>query len=213
MPLCDNIAVVSDTKRAFTMAETTYAGSTIAREQDQPHLGGNVTEGDPYTFCPHVWEYVVDRFCVASVMDLGSGIGNTAHWFFKNGLRTIAIEGLYDNVVRSCYPAICYDLTKGPVSTSVDLVHCQEVVEHIEERYLESLLASLACGRLILMTHALPGQGGYHHVNEQSMDYWVHHLSRCDYKLMVEDTNRVRDIAAKEGAVYMEKSGLVFHRK
>ena len=31
-----------------------------------------------------------------------------------------------------------HDLTKGPVVARVDLVHCQEVVEHIEERYLDN---------------------------------------------------------------------------
>jgi len=76
---------------------------------------------------------VIERFCITSVLDLGSGIGNAAFWFFKKGLQTVAIEGLPANIPYSFYPAICHDLTKGPVITKVDFVHCQEVVEHIED--------------------------------------------------------------------------------
>jgi hypothetical protein len=194
------------------MTETNYAGATIVGKQTEPHLGGNVKEGDPFTFCPRVWNYVIERFCIHSVMDLGSGIGNAANYFFGKNLRTVAVEGLIENVRESLYPAICHDLTKGPVITNVDLVHCQEVVEHIEERHLDNLLQSLACGRIILMTHALPGQSGYHHVNLQPMDYWVKHVSAQGYRLLMEDTNRVRDIAAQDGAVYVQTSGLIFHR-
>ncbi|MCC6888165.1 MAG: methyltransferase domain-containing protein [Hyphomicrobiales bacterium] len=194
------------------MNQTTYAGASIVGG-GEPHLGGNVKEGDPYTFSPRVWSYVIERFCVQSVLDLGSGIGNAADYFFRKGLRTVAVEGVVENVRESVYPAICHDLTRAPVITKVDLVHCQEVVEHIEEQFLENVLRSLACGRVILMTHALPGQTGYHHVNLQPMDYWVKHISNIGYSLMVEDTNRIRSIAQQERAVYLQNSGLLFHRK
>jgi hypothetical protein len=56
--------------------QTTYAGATIVGKESEPHLGGNVKEGDPYTFCPQVWSYVIERFGIDSVLDLGSGVGN-----------------------------------------------------------------------------------------------------------------------------------------
>jgi hypothetical protein len=192
-----------------------YLGTTVVKPSDvgREHLGGNIVEGDPFTFCPKTWAYVVERFAISSVMDLGSGGGYAADYFYCRGLKTVAVDGLYENVRASSYPAICHDLTRGPVITSVDLVHCQEVVEHIDESYLGSLLSSLACGRVILMTHALPGQGGYHHVNEQPESYWVECLEDKGYNLLVEDTARVRRIAEEEGAVYMQRSGLVFNRR
>ena len=193
--------------------QTTYAGATIVGKQDEPHLGGNVKEGDPYTFCPQVWSYVIERFGIRSVLDLGSGSGNAADWFHRHGLRTVAVEGLAENVQNSLFPAVCHDLTKAPVITDVDLVHCQEVVEHIEEQYLDHLLRSLGCGRVILMTHALPGQTGYHHVNLQTAEYWVKHLASRGYNLLIEDSNRVRRLAQQENAVYMQRSGLLFHRR
>src|SRR3990167_5574959 len=121
-----------------------YEGTDEVVNSEFVHLGGNVAQGDPLTYCPNVWNYVIDRFCVGSVMDLGSGVGHAAAWFFKKGIKTIAVEGLVGNVQKSLYPAIAHDLTMGPVTSVVDLVHCQEVVEHIEAKYLDNVLKSLA---------------------------------------------------------------------
>jgi hypothetical protein len=90
------------------------------------------------------------------------------------------------------------------------LVHCQEVVEHVEEKYLENVLASLACGKLILITAATPGQGGHHHVNEQPLEYWVDNLKRHDCEILPEDTRRVRRLAQADGALHLARTGLLF---
>lgn len=186
-----------------------YQGLTNVQDGAQAHLGGNLLEGDPYTYCPKVWDYLIGRFAVRSVLDLGSGMGYASRYFHSRGLQVLAVEGLPDNVNKSHYPCIEHDITKTPVNCRVDLVHCQEVVEHIEEKYLDNLLASLMCGRIIVMTNALPGQGGYHHVNEQPTEYWIQHLQSRGCQVLVEDSNRVRNIAASEGAVYLAKTALV----
>jgi SAM-dependent methyltransferase len=187
-----------------------YQGLTDVEDREHPHVGGNVLEGDPYTFCRNVWNYTIERFAVSSVLDLGSGIGHASHYFSSRGCKVIAVDGLRDNIARSIHPALFWDLTQSAVYCRVDLVHCHEVVEHIEERYLDNLLASLCCGKYILMTHALPGQGGYHHVNEQPTEYWVERLQARGCSLLMEDTRRVRELALADKAVYMSRSGLLF---
>jgi SAM-dependent methyltransferase len=177
---------------------------------DAPHLGGNILFGDPRTFSPNVWNYMIDRFGIESVLDVGSGLGYASRYFFRKGLQVIAVEGLAENVRGAIFPTVLHDLTKGPIETRVDLVHCQEVVEHIEEQFLENLLRSLMCGKYILMTNALPGQGGHHHVNEQPTEYWIDHLSRRGCHVLVPDTNRIRDIARAEGAPYFAATGVLF---
>ena len=177
-----------------------------------PHLGGNLRDGDPNTYAPSVWDYVIDRFAVSSVLDLGAGMGYSSQYFFKKGLKVIAVEGMKDNVDNAVYPSILHDLTEAPVSCKVDLVHCQEVVEHIEEKFVNNLLQSLACGRFILMTHAVPGQDGHHHVNCQPTEYWVEKLARLNYQLLVIDSNRVRALAGKDSAIFLAATGLVFSR-
>lgn len=187
-----------------------YAGLEVTKDNAAPHLGGSIKVGDPFTWCPSVWDYLISRFGIETAMDLGSGSGNTALYLYKKGIRIIAVEGYGPSVETSLYPAIRHDLTQAPVVTRVDLVHCQEVVEHIEEAYLENLLSSMLNGKIICMTHALPGQGGHHHVNLQPQTYWVSHLERRGALLLEEDTRRVRELAKRDEARYMAASGLVF---
>jgi SAM-dependent methyltransferase len=192
---------------------TDYKGLSFNTDITTAHLGGNVRQGDPFTYCPRVWTYLVKRFAVNSVLDLGSGLGFAAHFFHTMGQKVIAVDGLISNVENAIFPTICHDLARGPVRTKVDLVHCHEVVEHIDETHLENLLESLCTGKFLTMTHAMPGQDGYHHVNLQPPEYWISHLQRFGLIVIPEDTKRIRDLAALDGAVYMQRSGLVFGRR
>lgn len=182
----------------------------MALSGESSHLGGSVIGGDPFTWCPNVWSYVISRFAVTSAMDLGSGSGNASLWLFRKGIQVVSVDGFRDSVSTALYPAVQHDITTGPLYTKVDLVHCQEVVEHIEEQYLSNLIETLVCGKVILLTHALPGQLGHHHVNLKPSEYWIEKIENRGCKLLAEDTKRVRDIAKKEGAIYMADTGMVF---
>jgi len=190
-----------------------YDGYTSLDLKDgEKHLGGNVKQGDPHTFCPTIWNYMIDKFCLNSVMDLGSGLGYAAHYFYKKGCKVIAVEGLKINCTQALYPTVHHDLTTGPLYCNVDLVHCQEMVEHLEEKYIDNLIDTLSCGNVILMTHALPNQPGHHHVNCKPKEYWVDLLKNKGYNYLDEDTKRIRVMADKDGSIYMKQSGLVFAR-
>lgn len=187
----------------------TYTGLSGRENQNTPHLGGNVIEGDPFTYSPSVWDYLIRRFSIDSVLDLGSGMGYSSSYFHKAGLKVLAVDGMLENCMNAIYPTVQVDLTKSKVSARVGLVHCQEVVEHIEEKYLDNLLSSLTCGRFIVMTNALPGQGGYHHVNEQPTEYWIENLRKYNCEVLVEDSNRIRQLARIDNAKYLAATGLV----
>ncbi len=187
-----------------------YTGLDGMGDELEPHLGGNIAVGDPFTFCPLAWRYIVDRFGIKSVLDLGSGCGNASLFFHRLGLAVVAVDGLRANVDKAVFPTVCHDLTKGPMVTRVDLVHCQEVAEHIDQAFVDNLIDSLLCGQIIVMTHALPGQGGYHHVNLQGPEYWIELMTARGAVLLEEDTQRIRDFARRDGAPYMSATGLVF---
>ena len=188
----------------------TEEGITVLKFSDNPHLGGNALEGDPASYAPATWEYLINRFCISSVLDLGSGTGHAAEFFFRKKLKVIAVEGSLYNCVNSVYPSICHDLTKGPVKCSVDLVHCVELVEHVEERYLQNIIDSFLCGKYIAITAAQIGQGGHHHVNEQPNEYWINHLKNAGCDLLESDTSRLRRLAEKDGCAWFAKNGMVF---
>jgi SAM-dependent methyltransferase len=186
----------------------TYDGIRIYYEYG--HLGGNCMEGDPYTYAPGVWSYMIDRFCITSMLDVGSGSGHCPEYFFRKGIKAVALDGLWENVRDSVYPTVQWDITHGSFKTKVDLVHAQEVVEHIDPQYMQHLIDTLKSGRYIFMTHAVPGQGGHHHVNCQPQEYWVELMKANNCYLLDEDTKRIREIAKKEESGYLGSTGLLF---
>ena len=143
-------------------------------------------------------------------MDLGCGEGHAARYFFRRGVAAMAVDGSGANLHSQVFPIYLHDIRSGPVTCDVDLVWCQETVEHIDEAYISNLIESLACGRIIVMTHAFPGQGGYHHVNCQPPEYWIDRITDRGYDFFDVDTNRVRVLASSDGAHHANRSALVF---
>lgn len=186
---------------------------TYAKDENNLHLGGNIIEGDPATYCPTVWKYVIDKYSVKTVMDVGSGRGYALNWFADNGMDAFGIEGLSENVKNSLHKTIEHDLTKGKYVHPVDLVNCIEVVEHIEEQYLDNLLQTLSSGKYLIMSHAVPGQeSGWHHVNCKDQEYWITHLSRYGLNYSEEDTFQIRKLAKADKAKHISRHGLFFKK-
>lgn len=174
------------------------------------HLGGCVKGGDPDTYYPKLWEWLVKRYEIIpyNVLDIGCGEGRALNEFYRLGCHVIGIEGLSD-ITKPGLPVIIHDLTISPVKiANIDLVWCCEVVEHIEEKYIDNLMTTLANGKRVAMTHALPGQGGYHHVNCKPKEYWIDQFKKYGYKLLVGDTNESK----KYGHKYWTASGMIFER-
>jgi SAM-dependent methyltransferase len=186
---------------------------SIAKDPNDPALGGNMIGGDPNTFHPALWSYLVERFEVESMLDVGCGEGHCVQHFAGLGIRAFGFDGLRRNIERAVVPIAFHDLRSGPFRIPVDLVHCCEVVEHIEERYVPNLLDTLANGRVIAMTHAIPGQGGYHHVNCQPPSYWIEKLEGRGYQCLSEETTEAKSRIAATGTwTYFMRSGLIFAR-
>jgi hypothetical protein len=185
----------------------------LAIDRNEPSLGGNMIGGDPNTFHPALWSYLVDRFSIDSMLDIGCGEGHCTKHFFEMGIPAFGFDGLKTNVERAVFPIALHDLRAGPFVMPVALAHCFEVVEHIEERYLNNLLGTLANGRVIAMTHALPGQGGYHHVNCQPSDYWIDRIVQLGYRFLQDETQKGRSLISTTGTwTYFARSGLIFER-
>jgi cyclopropane fatty-acyl-phospholipid synthase-like methyltransferase len=177
----------------------------------KPHLGGNFACLNQATHCPPAWEYVIEKYHVKSVLDVGSGQGHAPRWFADQGLQTYAIEGLKENVDNAIFPTELVDLTERAYTRDVDMVNCVEVVEHIEERYLDNLLTTICSGRLLFMTHAVPGQKGYHHVNCQPTAYWKQHLAERGFYPSPADTAEIQKLA--KDSKHIRETGMLFIRR
>jgi len=186
--------------------------SKFITDETKPHLGGNTISKDKNTWSPASWNYVVEKYEIKKIIDLGSGEGYTSQWFIDKGFSVTAVEGLEQNVKNAVVPTILHDLTTGPFLQNTDLVVCIEVVEHIEEKYLEFLLESMCQGKFLFMTHAIPGQPGYHHVNCQESQYWIDHLQRKNFSLLEEDSYTIRELADRDKARHISRNGMLFQK-
>lgn len=186
----------------------------VPPEEDEQHLGGNVPGGDALTFYPELWRWLVERFSVRTVLDIGCGEGHALAEFEKDGARAIGIEGHKANVseaVNKGLKCILHDFTKGvaPLLEEFDLGWCCEFVEHVEEQFVENILTAFRQCRIIAMTHAQPGQGGHHHVNCQPANYWIDKLARIGFSLLPQETESARKFYPN---TYWAWTGMIFER-
>lgn len=172
------------------------------------HLGGHMQMSwvdEP------VLDYLITRYQIGSMLDVGCGLGAMVDLAIDKGLLAIGIDG--DPQIRHKW-VHRHDYTKGPFLIGhmvdyIDLIWCVEFVEHVEEIYQENYLATFQSGNVLYLTAAYPGQGGYHHVNEQPMEYWIDLLTAHGWKLDDEATDWVHE----HGAIpFSQRTGMVFVR-
>lgn len=169
-----------------------------------PHLGGH--QGMTWIDTP-VLDYLIERYGVHSMLDVGCGPGGMIDMARIRGLRAIGIDG--DRMFADGAHRIVHDYTEGALilPNDYDLIWCVEFVEHVEARYQDNYLATFDAGRVLFLTAAYPGQGGHHHVNEQSADYWIRLLEGRNWKLNNEATLWVRGNGATP---FARMTGMVF---
>lgn len=206
---------------------TTYEanGHLVIMEE---HLGGYETctddfpNGDANTFSPKLWKYIVEKYGIKSVIDVGCGMGFSMIEFMKYCDEVVGIEGSPYALEKSTVKEnmFAHDYKYGSLETDdrYDLCWCCEFVEHIDEEYRDNFLSTFAFAKYVAMTHALPGQPGHHHVNCQPQEYWEEHMGRFGFDLDMEATEELRKIAKEEGEEdgafkYFEKTGLFFVKR
>lgn len=166
---------------------------------EEGHLGGYVYEGARGTYNPLLWRSLIELLNIQSVLDIGCGRGFSLSFFAKEVPFVVGTEGAIKALETSLIPekSIQHDYTEGAstLSDKFDLIWCCEVVEHIEEQYVSNLIKEFKKSQFLAMTYAIPGQGGYHHVNEQFGMYWIRLLSKNGFHFCKTETKLFRKIA------------------
>lgn len=169
------------------------------------HLGGSYLDNpDTNTFVPDVWQRLRVDYGLYSFLSVGCGVGWDVEWWQKQAattgfglphIRAIGVEGDPEAFrKRRVDSLIWHDYTLGPWAPveKYDLGWCAEFVEHVEACFIPNWMATLkACG-LVVMTFATPGQGGYHHVNEQPEGYWLDQFDKYGFEYLPEVTRWMR---------------------
>jgi SAM-dependent methyltransferase len=183
----------------------------------EERLGGYVVgQPDPACHFPHMWSFLIELLDLQSVFDLGCGEGHALKFFADKGLTTFGIDGCERAIKESVAPEVAkHDLYDGQYVPwrAFDLAWCCEFVEHIEEKHMWRIFSQLdeACPSWVAITHALPGQGGHHHVNCRSSDYWIGAFATHEYYLNEDLTEKCRTLASLESPNnHFTKSGLIF---
>ncbi len=167
------------------------------------HLGGNIKGGDSWTYYPKLWDEIISKYEIKSVLDIGCGEGHMLE-YCKNKLVDMAlvgIDGLKQNVeiVRNkgltCYEVDFENNQSFSLTMNFDLCWCCEFVEHINEMHIHKAISIMKAAKYVAMTHATPGQPGHHHVNCQPSEYWIAKMSEHGFKILTEETNRLTKLA------------------
>ena len=150
-------------------------------------------QGDKVTYDPAYYELVVqDSLSAAqqvvpavlslvnprSVVDVGCGVGTWLSVFRERGVADVlGIDGSYVQPRMLLIPEECFlarDLTKlTGLGRRFDLAISVEVAEHLPAKHAGSFIDQLiGLSDIVLFSAAIPGQGGFHHINEQWQDHW-----------------------------------------
>jgi len=169
---------------------------------NEGHLGGWAPGGDGGTYYPIMWEYLVNKFNIKSVIDVGCGIGYSSKFFKSIGCHVIGVEGSSIAHSRSLIKENCilHDYTTGKTNLNekFDLAWSCEFVEHVEEKYIENFVNDFQKAKYLAMTFAGVGQGGHHHVNENTQQYWIDVLSSYGFEFSQENTEELRSKTAED---------------
>lgn len=182
-----------------------------------PHLGGhlNKTHDDR-----GVLEYFWERGA-RSLLDIGCGPGGQAIQAHSLGYApVVGVDG--DFTLEQERPSepdlawVTHDFTTGPLSIheygGIDLVWMNEFLEHIEEKYIPNVMATINNTAWAAVTcHPPDGKKNKWHFNEQGSGYWIDVFGEYGWYFAPEMTSHAK-AKSTMGRDFFRKNGLVFHR-
>jgi SAM-dependent methyltransferase len=163
----------------------------------RPWLGGNIKGGDPGTFCPGLWDFLINLFNPSTLCDVGCGEGHLIDYFQKKGIRVTGIDGLDQNRLAGPIPIrnkiVIHDFRNiFPFPKFYDMVISCEFVEHVDEKYSINYLDQFKQCKILVFTHATPGQIGYNHVNCRPDDYWIRIMTALKFTYLKSESEMAR---------------------
>jgi len=155
------------------------------------HLGGhkNKTHLDEGAL-----QLAVKEFNVKTMLDIGCGPAGMIKLAQSLGINAQGIDGDF-TVNRPNVPVTIHDYETGPGplgDLEVDLVWSCEFVEHVYEEYLPNFMQDFQRGKLVFMTFAPPNTPGHHHVNCNTLEYWVDVFDRYGFDYNKKLTEQLR---------------------
>jgi len=148
-------------------------------------------------------------------LDIGCGPGGMVQLAEQLGFVVKGIDG--DHTLERYDPQkfIIHDFQIGPapIDDIYDIGWSVEFVEHVYEKYIPNYAHAMQKCKNLIMTHAVVGQTGYHHVNCQNAPYWIDKMTEYGFTLDQEKTKQLRiesTMGKKKKHRFLEKTGMYF---
>ena len=156
--------------------------------------------------------YIKKNYNIESIIDIGCGLGEMKFICDNLNISYIGIDGDY-TANRKHKDIIIHDYTSGKSSLTnfFDLAWSTEFLEHVEEKYIDNFMADFTRCKYAMVTHALPGKRGYHHVNCKEKKYWIDIFYSYGFNLDEKETILIRD-NSNMTREFIRNTGLFFVR-
>jgi SAM-dependent methyltransferase len=160
------------------------------------------------------------EFAPTFVVDVGCGTGE-----LLKALRGINVSGLgleYSSAALAIARAKGLNVQQLDLEKPLhelpfhraDVAISTEVAEHLPESFADGYVSYLCqTSDTVVITAAIPGQGGDDHVNEQPNSYWVEKFATRGFDYCVELTMRLRKEWGAAGVTHFYASNLMIFRK
>lgn len=157
--------------------------------------------------------HLFGKYNYEKVNDLGAGPGFYAQYLKQRGFEVFACDASEDIIYYSLCKVWEIDLSiNNPDIPVREATLCLEVGEHIEPEHEATVLDNIAnsATKKIIMSWAIPGQGGFGHVNCRENDYIIAQMEARGWKHNPDESDFLR--ARCSGCSWFENTLMVFDK-
>lgn len=152
------------------------------------HLGGHLNRT---CMCLDTLLFIKEKYNITSMIDVGCGPAGMTEYANYLGIYSIGVDG-DTNLPKKEYVIFHdYSLSKLELNETFDLVYSAEFLEHVYAEFIPNFMASFQKAQYAFVTAAPPGQGGFHHVNEQPKDYWIKVFDEYGFDYLKEESDEI----------------------
>jgi hypothetical protein len=152
------------------------------------HLGGHFN----FTaMCLPTLDFIKDKFNIKSMIDVGCGLAGMTEYANLMGIYAVGIDG--DTTLGEKPYVIFHDYNEGKLQLdeTFDLAYSTEFVEHVGKQYIDNFMATFQKAQYVFLSAAPPGQGGHHHVNENTKEYWIEIFLQYGFEHLSEASDEI----------------------
>jgi SAM-dependent methyltransferase len=162
-------------------------------------------------FPKNVLDIILRDIKPKSLLDVGCGTGSSLNYFIENGVDAWGVENsdLAIKMSKNSNKITKHNLNKElNLNRKFDLVWCFEVIEHIHPEFEKGMLNTLTNhSDTVILSAAVPGQGGTGHFNEQPEEYWIDRFTNLGYTYNKEMSHKLKTTGDdfSENLMYFKK--------